>query len=1416
MTDPDPNAPGPSASPGGNGATSSFISNVPLPPRLHLGGNLSENWKQWKQIYDAYETVTDLKSKPDNFRVAAFITCIGPEALNIHNSLPYQEESERQNIDRIFALWNAYCIGETNVIYERCKFNNRNQEPSESIETYAASLRALAATCAFGALNDELIRDRIVCGIHNNAVRRKLLQEPKLSLSRCIDLCRATETTTAQVKAIAGQADNQDLMANYVGKQNSPRRPTGDTRGFISECKFCGRSHKRNKESCPAYGKFCSGCGRRNHFVEKCSMQKSPGKRDTFSKGKIHAVKEETTSSDEEILILEISPQNNLEINAVSQSPLKNKIFAPMFIKGRQISFQLDSGATCNVLPEHFVPPGTMVEKSDHSLRLYSKALLPIKGICKLKVANPKTQTEYTVRFIIVKGDYVPLLGANAAQKMGLLTVNYANIFDENVDNISSNSIASNSPFQQTHHGAVPETVMSATAEAPLSAADIENRFGSIFEGLGHMPGKLHLDIDESQTPVVMPPRRVPIALKAKLKAELERLEDLGVIQKVTGPTDWVSNLVIAEKPNGKLRVCIDPQHLNKALKRSHYPLPLIDDVLPELEDVKVFSKIDLKEGYLQIELDDESSMLTTFQTPWGRWRYLRMPFGIKPAAEHFQHRFDQCIEGLCGVYAVADDALITGKGATYEEAVKNHDNNMLALLNRCQEKNIKLNKDKFKFKCKEVSFIGHTLTQDGLKIDPAKVEAITKMEKPQDVAGVQRFIGMVKYLAKFLPRLSEVCEPLRSLTHKDAPWVWGETHDKAFQDIQRAICEAPVLKYFDHRAATEGQGDASSKGLGFVLMQEGRPVSYASRALTPAEQNYSQIEKELLAQVFGVEHHHTYIYGREITLWTDHKPLVSITSKPLASAPKRLQRLLLRLQSYDVKICYKPGKEMVLADTLSRAYLPTSERQKSETEEEVETIHMINHLPISEPQLKEIQRETTRDTTLQSLKETILQGWPESKEKIPQCIHPYFSVRDELATQDDVIFKGQRAIIPESLRQKIREKLHVAHTGIQSCLRRAREAVYWPGMNKDLADFISKCEICNTFQNNQAKEPLIPREIPSRPWQIIAADIFTVNNKDFLCTVDCYSNYFEIDRLFHKTAGEVKKKLKRHFSTHGIPEKFMSDNVPFSSKEFQDFAKEYEFTTEPSSPEYAQSNGKAENAVKTAKMLMKKAAESGNDFYLMLLEWRNTPSEGMDSSPSQRMFSRRAKTLLPMSKKLLQPKVVTGVQEKLRTRKQIQSKYYNRGTKELNTLRKGDVVRIKPGNNDRTGRWTKGCVIEQVAVRSYNVKTEDGKILRRNRKFLRHTKEPFNVDEEDSIVFPTKEQEAAIENPEDRQPEDREPLDPQEPLQVQPGDVNVETDAARPAEIRFDHRQLNFYQPVTTRSGRRVIRPDYLAGHNN
>ena len=438
------------------------------------------------------------------------------------------------------------------------------------------------------------------------------------------------------------------------------------------------------------------------------------------------------------------------------------------------------------------------------------------------------------------------------------------------------------------------------------------------------------------------------------------------------------------------------------------------------------------------------------------------MPFGISPAPELFQQKLDQNLEGLPGIHRIFDDLLTTGKGDTLLAASQDHDRNLRNLLERCQETNIKLNREKFMFKCSQVPFIGHLLTSEGLKPDPRTVEAICNIPRPEDVQAVQRFVNTVKYLSRFLEDLSDMSEPLRRLTHKDVPREWSQEQEEAFVGIEKAVSTAPVLKFFTPSEHTEGEGDASEKGIGFTLMQQGQPVTYASRALTKAEQNYSQIEKELPAQVFGIEHNHQYVCGRRVTLWTDHEPLEMIVKKPLAAAPKRLQRPMMRLMQYDVEIKYRRGPEMYLADTLSRAYLP-HEHHPGKVDQEVERIHSVNFLSTSEPQIQETLEETAKDAILQSMKAVILNGWPSQRDSLPTELRHYFNIRDELAAQDGVIFKGPKCIIPMSLRPKIKEKLHRSHIGIQGCLRRAREVVYWPNMNREVEDFISKCDTCNT-----------------------------------------------------------------------------------------------------------------------------------------------------------------------------------------------------------------------------------------------------------------------------------------------------------------------------------------------------------------
>ena len=574
--------------------------------------------------------------------------------------------------------------------------------------------------------------------------------------------------------------------------------------------------------------------------------------------------------------------------------------------------------------------------------------------------------------------------------------------------------------------------------------------------------------------------------------------------------------------------------------------------------------------------------------------------------------------------------------------------------------------------------------------------------------------------MQSLLPALSEKSEPLRRLTHKDTPWEWGPDQDKSFEDIKLLVSSAPVLKYFDPECQTEGQGDASQSGLGFVLLQKGQPVAYSSRALTPAETRYSQIEKELLAQVFGLEKHHEYVYGREIVLWTDHKPLVSITQRSLATAPKRLQRLLLRLMQYDVQIKYMPGPELYLADTLSRAYLPSTER--SRTEAETERIHLVDSLRISDAMKKELHESTARDEELCAVMQYINEGWPASIRDCAPEVRQYHAIRHELTFDDGIVLKGLRCVIPRTMRPTVRKRLHTAHTGIDSTLRRARECVYWPGISADLKDYISRCDACNTYAVAQPKEPLISHPIPSHPWQKVGCDIFTVSGQDYLCTVDYLSDYFEVDNLKGRKDGSaIISRLKRHFSTHGIPEVIMSDNgPPFNSEQFAMFSREYGFSHSTSSPEYPQSNGKVESAVKIAKGLVKKAKTAGEDFYMSLLVWRNTPTADMNSSPAQRMFGRRMQTNIPIANELLQPQLVMDVRERKKQKQEKQALYFNRHTRVLPDLQVGDHVRLQPSRH--RDKWDEAEVKEKVGIRSYRIITDSGRELRRNRRHLRKT----------------------------------------------------------------------------------------------
>ena len=248
----------------------------------------------------------------------------------------------------------------------------------------------------------------------------------------------------------------------------------------------------------------------------------------------------------------------------------------------------------------------------------------------------------------------------------------------------------------------------------------IEN-YTDVFSGLGKLHGKYHIDIDESVKPVQNNTRRVPVPLKDELKNKIKDLEQTGVIAKVNQPTPWINNMVVVKKPN-KLRICIDPFHLNKAIRRNHYPTPTIEDIMPRLTKARIFTIVDAKDGFFHVELDEESSFLTTMWTPFGRYRWLRMPFGLKSASEEFERRLDQSLEGLPNCEKIHDDICIFGTGDTDEEAQQSHDKAFTAFLQRCRERGLKLNKSKLRFKLPSVAYMGHVLNANGLSPDPDKI----------------------------------------------------------------------------------------------------------------------------------------------------------------------------------------------------------------------------------------------------------------------------------------------------------------------------------------------------------------------------------------------------------------------------------------------------------------------------------------------------------------------------------------------------------------------------------------------------------------------------------------------------------------------------------------------------------------------
>lgn len=995
-------------------------------------------------------------------------------------------------------------------------------------------------------------------------------------------------------------------------------------------------------EQCPAKGQSCRVCGKPNHFAKCCQSRTSQPKSKTTK------------------------PQcNSLFVGCLSRNSNKSSEWTvEATIGGVNTKALLDTGAECNTIPIGLVKQGNL-RVSPSSTTLYSYSGHQIQPIGQVEVDVEVGQNSARLEFLVVPDERKTVIGGESCLKLQLLAkVN-------SVESVKFN-------MQQ---------------------------YSDVFQGLGCLEGEHKIDINPNVYPVAHAPRKVPEPIRDKVIEELNRMETEGIIFRVDEPTDWVNSLVTVRKPDGSIRICIDPTDLNRAIRRAHYPLPTIESIAARIPNAKIFTTLDAQKGFWQIKLDRASSLLTTFNSPLGRYAFTRLPFGIKSAPEVFQAAMDRLLEGLEGVAVVMDDILVHAKDQ------EEHDRRLAAVLDRCRAKGLKLNEKKSQVSVSEVKYIGHVLSQEGVKADPRKVAAIRLLEPPTDKTGVRRVIGMVNYLTKFVPSLSEHLTELRKLTEKETEFVWSDRVNDSFQKLKEKLSTLPVLKYYDVDKPVVISVDSSKSTIGAVLLQEGKPVAYASKALTPTEINWSQIEKEMRAVVFGAEHFHGYIYGKRFQIETDHKPLISIVGRSLDKVPPRLLNLLWKLMPYDVELYYKRGAELHIADTLSRATYSHGGQA-----EEIMSLE-VDHLPVlnaTEEQINGIQKATAEDKVLQELLPLIGDKWPEHKGDVDPELKGFWNVRRSLTHVNGIVFKDQQMVVPRSLRQSILEAIHQPHLGQTLSIRRARESVYWPGMSREIAETVQKCETCCQYQRKQQKEPLQPVEVPKLPWHTVGMDLFQYGNQQFLIIVDYYSGFIEYSKLDTTTSQTVIRHSKSVFARWGIPLKVVSDNGPqFSSRAFREFAAEWQFEHRTSSPTYPQSNGMAERAVGILKRLLTKA----EDPYLALLNYRNSPRGDGVPSPAARLLGRSTRTLLPEP---TGPKPQTDdsdMQAMLQKSKENQQLYYNKHAKDLQPLEIGKVVRIQ-----RDNVWKPATVLKKLG-RSYLVRDADTQtVFRRNRRQLRET----------------------------------------------------------------------------------------------
>lgn len=1243
-------------------------------------------WTTWIQTYEDYAFATGLRSASDETQVRTLLYCMGPQARTVLASLGVPAP-ETQPFAAVKERLTQHFVHPANEIYESRRFHRRTQQPGETVDAFFTELRTLIRRCNYNSpeIEDRLVRDKFVVGLLDEKLSDQLCRSTRLTADEALLQARQHEDAERERASRSAQAAAA-LNVDATKKRTPSSAPSSRARNRQQRldnavCGNCGRS-AHDRKDCPARKATCNFCKKQGHFAEVCRAKKRKEK------------------------------LGSVELCSVRTQRAR---YVEVSVNGHVTRFKVDSGADVTVVPPSLPGVPRKLDAVEGELIGPGNQPLPVLGTFQATLAWKDKRT--VQQLYVMRAQTTPLLGLPAIEALGVVKF---------VNTTSAESGKTD--------GRVP------SSDARVSC--VPSSDAHIFKGLGELQEKYTIRLKSGAQPYSLSvPRRIPLPLFDVVKRELDAMEAQGVIRRVDKPTAWCSGLVVVPKSSGGYRLCVDLTKLNQVIERERYVLPTVNQILGQLGEAKVFSKLDATSSFHQIKLSDASEELTTFITPFGRYCYRRLPFGLASAPEYFQRQMSRVLEGLPGVVNMIDDVLVYGRD------LEQHDQRLAEVLRRLEQAGVKLNDQKCEFRVPSVKFLGVVVDGDGISPDPDKLRAIRELPPPTDVAGVRRLLGMVNHIGRFLPHLSDVTAPIRSLLNKSSAWSWGASQDDAFKRLKAMLSSETCMAKYHPRYPTILSADASSFGLGAVLLQDQpsgarRAVAFASRSLTPTEARYSQTEKEALAVTWAVLRFDQYLRGLSFTVESDHLPLVALLGKKeLDLLPPRIQRMRIKLMRYQFDVRHVPGRLLATADTLSRA--PCDVRSSSTVfSVEIFASEIFKGLPPPlANRLEEVRRRQAEDGECSLVVRYCQEGWPD-KRKLPPNLVPYWKERGRLTVSEDLLLLDCRLVIPAALRSNVLALLHDGHQGLRRCKERARESVWWPNCNSHIEHLVTSCDKCAETRVVHS-EPLMSTPTPDRPWQRLAIDLFQLKGRDYVLMVDYYSRFPEVVSLSSTSASAVIAAIKSCFSRHGIPDVVRTDNGPqFASQEFANFALSYGFEHETSSPRYPQSNGAVERMVRTVKDLLYKS----EDPYLALLTYRDTPGVA-GVSPAMLLMGRRLQTRLPALPQRLAP--VQPSHERFRAQdsrnKVRQARDFNRrhNARSLNPLKPGDSVWV-------TDASCQARVLSPAQrPRSYVVETPKG-ILQRNRRHL----VPFSptVTARESVELP------AAEEPPGQPPEEGQP----------------------------------------------------------